>query len=215
MTAIQPADNTQQVQVQVADQDPANEISDAALHSAAASAQRAQFHDVQDGGSADGQAGDLMHLGADDNYNETQLAKIEGKPPAAPTAAAPTAGTGKGADIVKAAMSQLGVKYVYGAHQWGKALDCSGLTQGALAQVGIQIGGNTYMQVQQGVAVPDLAHAQPGDLVFTMGDIGNRTNGHVAIYIGGGQVIAEPHTGTVAQIQNWTNRPITAIRRYV
>jgi cell wall-associated NlpC family hydrolase len=195
-------------------EDPNQAISDATLHSVAAAAQRAQFHGVQDGGTEDGQAGDLIHLGADDNYNMEQLGKVQPKAEQ-PTTAAPTEGTGKGAEIVAAARSQLGVKYVYGAHQWGQALDCSGLTQGALAQVGIKIGGNTYTQVQQGVPVPDLAHAQPGDLVFTMGDIGNRMNGHVAIYIGGGQVIAEPHTGTVAQIQDWSHRPITAIRRYV
>ncbi len=193
---------------------PDTAITDAALHSVAAAVERRQFHGVQDGGSEDGQAGDLIRVGADPGFNDAQLGKIEGKPAEQPTTATPTDGTGKGAEIVAAARSQLGVKYVYGAHQWGSALDCSGLTQGALAQVGIKIGGNTYMQVQQGTAVPVLAHAQPGDLIFTMGDIGNKVNGHVAIYIGGGQVIAEPHTGTVAQIQDWSHRPITAIRRY-
>lgn len=211
MTVVQP-DPTQ---TQVAAPDPANAIADATLHSVATAAGRAAAHDVQDGGSADGQAGDLMHLGADQGYAIKALSGLQSKAPDTATTATPTEGTGKGAQIVAAAKSQLGVKYVYGAHDWGKAVDCSGLTQGALAQVGVQIGGNTYMQVQQGTAVADLAHAQPGDLVFTQGDIGNRTNGHVAVYIGGGLVIAAPHSGTVVQEQDWSHRAITAIRRYV
>jgi cell wall-associated NlpC family hydrolase len=40
------------------------------------------------------------------------------------------------------------------------------------------------------------ADAQPGDLVF----FGSPAY-HVGIYIGGGRMIAAPHTGTVVQIQ--------------
>ncbi len=40
------------------------------------------------------------------------------------------------------------------------------------------------------------ADAQPGDLVF----YGNPA-GHVGIYIGGGRMIAAPHTGDVVKIQ--------------
>lgn len=124
-------------------------------------------------------------------------------------------GGGKVDQLIAAAKSQLGVQYVYGAHQWGKALDCSGFTQAAMAQIGIQIGGNTYTQVTQGTAVEGgIGNAKPGDLLFTTGDVGMRANGHVALYIGNGQVIAAPHTGTVVQIQDWSHRPLTAIRRY-
>lgn len=138
------------------------------------------------------------------------------RPPATGNTVAGEAGSGSGAAIVAAARSQLGVQYVYGAHQWGQAVDCSGLTQGAMQHAGIQIGGNTYTQVTQGVAVDGgLDNAQPGDLVFTVGDIGMRQNGHVGVYVGNGMVIAAPHTGSVVQEQDWSSRPITAIRRYV
>ena len=117
--------------------------------------------------------------------------------------------------ILELAKSQLGVKYVYGAHQWGSALDCSGFTQEVFRRAGINIGSNTYSQVTQGTAVEGgLANARPGDLIFTMGDKGMRANGHVGIYLGNGMVINAPHTGTVVQIQDWSNRTPTAIRRY-
>jgi cell wall-associated NlpC family hydrolase len=125
-------------------------------------------------------------------------------------------GTGGPLDkILELAKSQLGVNYVYGAHQWGKALDCSGFTQEVFARAGINIGSNTYSQVTQGSAVEGgLGNAKPGDLIFLTGDKGMRVNGHVGIYLGGGKVINAPHTGTVVQIQDWSNRTPTAIRRY-
>lgn len=129
-----------------------------------------------------------------------------------------TAGaSGKAAELIAAAKSQLGVPYVYGAHAWGKALDCSGFTQGAFKQIGIDLGGDSYAQVKQGTAVQGgIANAVPGDLVFATGDIGMRTNGHVAIYLGNGKVIAAPHTGANVEIEDWShNTSITAIRRII
>jgi cell wall-associated NlpC family hydrolase len=52
-----------------------------------------------------------------------------------------------------------------------------------------------------------LSALQPGDLVFW----GNPAY-HVAIYIGGGRVIAAPHTGTVVQIQTIWGSPSGAVR---
>lgn len=136
-----------------------------------------------------------------------------------PTAEKPEdTGTGNAtADkLIELAKTQLGVKYVYGARQWGKALDCSGFTQQAFAQLGIKIGGDTYTQVTQGTAVEGgLGNAKPGDLIFTVGDIGMRRNGHVGIYLGNGMVIAAPRTGDVVRIQDWSGRSPTAIRRFL
>lgn len=169
----------------------------------------------------DAQAGDMLFGAPVDPVQTSPLADAAAqdaaskKLPANGNTVEGDTGGGKGAAIVAAAKSQLGVKYVYGAHQWGQAVDCSGLTQGAAAHAGIQVGGNTYTQVTQGTAVDGgLANAQPGDFVFTTGDIGMRKNGHVGIYIGNGMVIAAPHTGAVVAEQDWSSRPITAIRRY-
>ena len=43
-----------------------------------------------------------------------------------------------------------------------------------------------------------VAELQPGDLVF----FGAPSPGHVGIYIGGGQMIHAPHTGTVVQVSS-------------
>ncbi len=104
---------------------------------------------------------------------------------------APT-GSGNGAAAVAAARSQLGVTYVWGGESPGRGFDCSGLTQWSWAQAGVSIPRTTYGQKNAGVTV-SLSQAQPGDLVFYSG------YGHVAMYIGGGQVIHAPHTGDVVR----------------
>lgn len=121
---------------------------------------------------------------------------------------------GKGDELVKIAKTQLGVNYVYGARQWGKALDCSGFTQQAYAKLGIAIGGDTYTQVTQGQPVDNIENAKPGDLVFFTGDVGLRKNGHVGIYLGGGMMIDAPHTGAQVRIEP-IHSNLTAIRRYL
>ena len=61
------------------------------------------------------------------------------------------------------------------------------------AQVGVSLPHSSYAQYGMGVPV-SYDQLQPGDLVFFDG------LGHVGIYIGGGQFIHAPHTGTVVQI---------------
>jgi cell wall-associated NlpC family hydrolase len=169
--------------------------------------------------SGPGQGGDMLYkLGPDGATGPLEdAAELDKRIPQvqSPALAAAAGGGGKVAALIDKAKSQIGVPYVYGARQWGKALDCSGFTQQAFAQIGISIGGDTYTQVTQGTAVDGgLANAQPGDLIFTVGDVGMRVNGHVGIYLGEGKVIAAPHTGSTVQIQDWSGRGITAIRRF-
>ncbi|MCR5488667.1 MAG: C40 family peptidase [Saccharofermentans sp.] len=94
--------------------------------------------------------------------------------------------TGKnGSSIVAIAKSMLGVKYKYaGASRNG--IDCSGLVLYCYAQVGIRVPhGATQIWKRSGVSVP-RSELKPGDVVcYSKGSICP----HVAIYVGGSQVI--------------------------
>jgi cell wall-associated NlpC family hydrolase/outer membrane murein-binding lipoprotein Lpp len=88
------------------------------------------------------------------------------------------------------AYSQLGCTYYYGGtgpcHSPG--WDCSGLVQAAWASAGITIPRDTY---QQWAALPHVSSSnlQIGDLLYFNGI------GHVAIYVGNGEMIDAPTQG--------------------
>ncbi|MFF3563252.1 NlpC/P60 family protein [Streptomyces sp. NPDC002574] len=104
------------------------------------------------------------------------------------------------------ARAQIGKPYVYGA-TGPNSFDCSGLTQGAWAAAGVSIPRTTYDQVDFGSRVT-ADQLQPGDLVFFYSDVT-----HVGLYIGGGQMIHAPHTGTVVKIAPITEMPIYGYAR--
>lgn len=87
--------------------------------------------------------------------------------------------------IVNAAWTQIGVPYVWGGTSAYSGLDCSGLTQWCHAQAGISIGRIDTAQLAGGMQV---SNPQPGDIAWSPG--------HVAIYIGGGQMIEAQQPGT-------------------
>ena len=79
-------------------------------------------------------------------------------------AAAPVGGGGGAAGAVAAARTQAGKPYALGG-VGPSSFDCSGLTQWAMAQVGIQLPRTSFEQASAGVHV-DRAAIQAGDLVF-------------------------------------------------
>jgi cell wall-associated NlpC family hydrolase len=84
---------------------------------------------------------------------------------------------------------QLGCPYVYGGTgPCADGFDCSGLVQAAWAYAGISIPRDTY---SQWAALPHISMSdlEPGDLIFYNGI------GHVAMYVGGGEIIDAPRTG--------------------
>jgi cell wall-associated NlpC family hydrolase len=104
--------------------------------------------------------------------------------------------------VVAAAMTQLGVPYVWGGSSPTTGFDCSGLVQWAYARIGIALPRTTSEQVLVGIPV-DPARLRPGDLVFSRSVRGGRVVelGHVAIYAGGGQVVLAPRTGDVVSLR--------------
>jgi len=108
---------------------------------------------------------------------------------------------------VQAALSQLGVPYVFGAAKPGVAFDCSGLTMWAYAQGGIRMPHAAGYQYRMFPKVP-LSKIAPGDLVFYHEPIG-----HVGIYIGNGQIVHAPYTGTVVKVAPLRVTNLTGIAR--
>jgi cell wall-associated NlpC family hydrolase len=99
---------------------------------------------------------------------------------------------------VRVAYAQIGKPYRY-AGSGPNVFDCSGLVMYCYAQVGINLPHSSYMQARLGAPVSygDLA---PGDLVFFHG------NGHVGMYVGGGQYIHAPHTGAYVRVNDLSVR---------
>ena len=97
----------------------------------------------------------------------------------------------QGGKAVAFAYAQLGKPYQWGATGPG-SYDCSGLVQAAWASAGVSIPRTTYAQW---AALPHISTSalEPGDLLYFDGV------GHVAIYVGGGDVIDAPQTGQDVQ----------------
>ena len=126
-------------------------------------------------------------------------------PAPAPSANVPVNGGGASAAIAYA-RSQLGKPYCY-AGAGPACFDCSGLTMRAWGAAGVSMPHYSGAQYSMFPHVP-LNAMQPGDLVFW----GPGGSDHVGLYIGGGQMIAAPHTGDVVKIQAVFGSPVGAAR---
>ena len=122
-------------------------------------------------------------------------------------------GSSKGSSIVATARKYLGYKYVYGGTSPSTGFDCSGFTSYIFRQHGISLNRTAAGQYSNGTYV-SRSNLQPGDLVM----FGSPIN-HVAIYIGGGQIIhaSTPSTGVRIDSLNsgYYSRNYTGARRIV
>ena len=115
-------------------------------------------------------------------------------------------GSGSVRTVINRALSMLGTPYSWGggnAHGPtaglsgpGFGFDCSGLMIYAFAGVGIYLPHFSGYQANAGRRVP-LSRIRPGDMLFWQS---NGVIHHVALYIGNGQMIEAPHTGSWVRI---------------
>lgn len=150
-----------------------------------------------------------MPSGAPDYENQTKpyVAKIRAAEDYFTRMLSPFAGTALtelGSRVVENAMNFIGLPYVWGGGNIhgpsGGGFDCSGLTSYAVyaATAGkVTLPRTSETQWTVGVETP-LDEAVPGDLLF--GNWGPSGPGHVAIYIGNGQMVHAPTTGDVVRI---------------
>ncbi len=116
--------------------------------------------------------------------------------PAAPTAsqsAQPAPARGSAAVAVDTALAQVGKPYVWGA-AGPDSFDCSGLTSYAWAAAGVSLPHSSAAQYAVTARVSSGSW-QPGDLLFYGSPIH-----HVAMYIGNGQMVEAPYSGTTVRV---------------
>lgn len=106
-------------------------------------------------------------------------------------------------DIVEYAKQFLGNRYVYGGTSLTNGIDCSGFTMAVYKHFGITLSHHSGTQAKEGTKIT-ADQLQPGDLIF-YADSSGKIN-HVAMYIGGGQVIhaSDPKSGI--KISNYKYR---------
>ena len=145
------------------------------------------------GGDDSGDSGDSSYDDSDYDYDDDD--SYDGG-----------SGSSLGQQVCNYACQFVGNPYVYGGTSLTNGTDCSGFTQAVYAHFGISIPRDSYSQRSCGVGVA-YEDAQPGDLICYAG--------HVALYLGDGQIVhaSTPQTGIVYGYA--TYRTILAVRRVI
>ena len=118
-----------------------------------------------------------------------------------------SSGSGSGSSVVNYATQFVGNPYVWGGTSLTSGADCSGFVQSVYANFGVSLPRTSYEQQNAGTEV-SYADAQPGDLICY--------GGHVAIYMGNGQIVHASNAKDGIKISNnAAYRTITSVRRLV
>lgn len=118
----------------------------------------------------------------------------------------PVIGSGAGVTALRAAITQLGRPYRWGAEGPG-SFDCSGLTSWAFSAAGVTLPRSSSQQARVGRAVA-LDDLRPGDLIYF-----NSPVSHIGIYAGDGKMINAPQTGDVVKYSSLDRRDPVGARR--
>lgn len=124
------------------------------------------------------------------------------------TASVITSATGSqlGKEIASYGCQFIGNPYVAGGTSLTNGCDCSGFTMAVYQAYGYSLPRSSTSQRNAGVGVT-YAEAQPGDIICYAG--------HVALYIGNGQIVHASTPATGIKIGSATYREILAVRRIV
>lgn len=114
-------------------------------------------------------------------------------------------GSEMGNAVAEYALQFVGGPYVYGGTSLTNGADCSGFVMSVYANFGVSLPHSSASDRSQGYAVGSLEEAQPGDLICY--------SGHVALYIGDGQIVHASNSKTGIIVSNAGYRKILAIRR--
>ena len=114
-------------------------------------------------------------------------------------------GSEMGAAVAEYALQFVGNPYVYGGTSLTEGADCSGFVMSVYANFGVSLPHSSSADRKQGSAVEGLENAQPGDLICY--------SGHVALYIGDGQIVHASTKKTGIIVSRADYKKILAIRR--
>lgn len=110
-----------------------------------------------------------------------------------------------GIAVAQYGLQFVGNPYVYGGTSLTKGADCSGFVMSVYANFGVSLPHSSAADRSQGYKVDGLENAQAGDLICY--------SGHVALYIGNGQIVHASNKKTGIIVSKADYRKILAIRR--
>ena len=141
---------------------------------------------------------------------ETSAPETEAPETEAPATEDPSSSSDLGQQIASYAVQFVGNPYVYGGTSLTNGADCSGFVQSVFANFGIGLPRTAASQASGGTSV-SLDSLQAGDLLFysSSGSID-----HVALYIGGGQIVHAANSASGIIISNAYYSTPVAARRY-